>query len=47
MKKRYGSYPKEKWDANIALLHYFEKKMQQNVYLVCEKDTFSPEEIEV
>lgn len=46
VKKRYGSYPKEKWDANIALLHYFEKKMQQNVYLVCGKDTFSPEEIE-
>ena len=28
VKKRYGSYPREKWDANIALLHYFEKKMQ-------------------
>ncbi len=45
VKKRYGSYPKDKWDSNIRLLHYFEKKMNKNIYLVCEKATFVPEEI--
>ena len=45
VKRRYGSYPQEKWDSNIGLMHYFEKKMNQNIYLVCEKDTFVPEEL--
>ena len=45
VKKRYGSYPKKKWDSNIHLMHYFEAKMGQNIYLVCEKDTFVPKEI--
>ena len=26
VKRRYGSYPQEKWDANLALKAYFEKK---------------------
>ena len=43
VRKRYGSYPQEKWDSNIRLMHYFEEKMK-NIYLVCEKDTFVPEE---
>lgn len=45
VKKRYGSYPQKKWDSNIHLMHYFEAKMGQNIYLVCEKDTFAPKEI--
>lgn len=45
VKKRYGSYPKEKWDSNIELKHYFEKRMNKNIYVVCEKDTFVPQEI--
>lgn len=45
VKKRYGSYPQDKWDSNIRLLHYFEKKMNKNIYLVCEKATFVPEDI--
>lgn len=45
VKKRYGSYPQQKWDSNIHLMHYFEAKMGQNIYLVCEKDTFVPKEI--
>ena len=45
VKKRYGSYPQKKWDSNIHLMHYFEAKMGQNIYLVCEKDTFVPKEI--
>ena len=45
VKQRYGSYPQEKWDANMKLKRYFEEKMQQDLYLVCEKDTFAPENI--
>lgn len=45
VKRRYGSYPQDKRDSNIELMHYFEKRMNQNIYLVCEKDTFVPEEL--
>ena len=45
VRKRYGSYPPEKWAANIRLMRHFEEKMHRNVYLACEKDTFRPEEI--
>ena len=45
VKKRYGSYPQDKWDSNIKLMHYFEEKMNKNIYLVCEKETFVPEDI--
>lgn len=44
VKKRYGSYPQDKWDCNIRLMHYFEEKMNRNIYLVCEKETFVPED---
>ena len=45
VKKRYGSYPQDKWDSNIRLMHYFENKMGKNIYQVCEKDLFVPGEI--
>ena len=45
VKKRYGSYPQKKWDSNMRLKRYFEEKMKKDIYLVCEKDTFVPEEI--
>ena len=45
VKKRYGSYPQEKWDSNMRLKRYFEKKMKKDIYLVCEKNSFVPEEI--
>ena len=45
VKKRYGTYPQEKWDTNIKWKRYFEEKMNQDIYLVCQKDTFRPEEI--
>ena len=45
VRKRYGYYPRAKWDSNIRLMHYFEEKMNKNIYIVCEKDTFVPEEI--
>lgn len=43
VKRRYGSFPQDKWDANISLMHYFEKKMGKNIYEVCERDTFIPD----
>lgn len=45
VRKRYGSYPQEKWESNIKLMHYFEERMNKNIYLVCEKETFVPGEI--
>ena len=42
VKKRYGSYPQEKWDNNLKLKKYFEDKMGKNIYHVVEKDTFKP-----
>lgn len=32
VKARYGSYPQKKWDANLNLLAYFEKKAGCNIY---------------
>lgn len=32
VKKRYGSYPQTKWDTNIMLKEYFEKKSGENIY---------------
>lgn len=40
VKRRYGSYPQEKWDSNLALRDYFEKKMGRDVYLVVDKEHF-------
>ena len=31
VKRRYGSYPQEKWDANLALKAYFEKKAGRSI----------------
>lgn len=45
VKKRYGSYPQAKWDSNIKLMHYFEDKMKDNIYIVCEQDSFVPNDI--
>lgn len=45
VKKRYGFYPQKKWDSNMRLKRYFEEKMKKDIYLVCEKGTFVPEEI--
>ena len=32
VKRRYGSYPQEKWDANMALKAYFSEKAGRDVY---------------
>ena len=40
VKRRYGSFPQEKWDGNFALRKHFEEKMQMDVYVAVDKDTF-------
>ncbi len=42
VKRRYGSYSQEKWDNNLRLKEYFEKKMGEDLYIAVEKDTFRP-----
>lgn len=32
VKRRYGSYPRKKWDANMALKAYFEQKTGRDIY---------------
>ena len=34
VKRRYGSYPQEKWDRNVELRGYFEGKMGRDLYEV-------------
>lgn len=38
VKRRYGSYPQEKWDANIRLKAYFEEKAGRDIYEVVKKE---------
>ena len=45
VKRRYGFYPQEKWDAHIGLRRYFEEKMGRDVYEVCEKETYDPKKV--
>jgi hypothetical protein len=40
VKCRYGSYPQEKWDSNLALKKYYEGKMGKDIYAVVDKDSF-------
>lgn len=42
VKRRYGTYPQEKWDSNLALKAHFEEKMGKDVYTVVDKDHFRP-----
>ena len=42
VKKRYGFYSQDKWNSNMNLKQYFEGKMNKDIYLICEKDTFAP-----
>ena len=42
IKRRYGSYPEEKWNANLALKRYFEELAGQGIYNVVGKETFRP-----
>ena len=40
VKRRYGSYPQEKWDYNLALKKHFEEKIGKDIYEVVDKDSF-------
>ena len=40
VRRRYGSYPQEKWNKNLVLMKYFEEKMGKNIYSVVDKDSF-------
>ncbi len=40
VKRRYGSYPQEKWDSNLQLKKHFEEKTGKDIYIVVEKDSF-------
>ncbi len=42
VKRRYGDYDPEKWQANLDLKNYFETKMGKDLYEAVEKDTFKP-----
>ena len=37
VKRRYGNFPKDKWDNNLALKEMFEEKMGRNIYEVVGK----------
>ncbi len=37
IRKRYGSYPQDKWDANMALKSYFEEKAGEDIYCLVNK----------
>ncbi len=42
VKRRYGSYPQDKWDSNLELKRHFEERMGKDLYIVVERDSFRP-----
>ncbi len=38
VRRRYGSYPQEKWNSNLKLKEYFEQKTGRNIYELVEQD---------
>ena len=40
VKRRYGGYPEEKWNKNLAIKRHFEEKMGKDLYIAVEKDHF-------
>ncbi|MCR4960758.1 MAG: hypothetical protein K6A74_04835 [Lachnospiraceae bacterium] len=42
VKRRYGSFPQPKWDANLQLKDYFERKMGKDLYEAVDKANFKP-----
>lgn len=43
VKRRYGAYPQNKWDRNLALKRHFEELAGQDIYEIVEKDSYRPE----
>ena len=42
VKRRYGYYPEDKWSINLELKRYFEDKMQEDLYVVVDKENYRP-----
>ena len=42
VRRRYGSFPQEKWDSNLFLKNHFEEKMGRDIYIVVDKEHFRP-----
>lgn len=42
VRMRYGAYDLDKWNTNLALKVYFERKMGKDLYEAVEKDRFQP-----
>ena len=42
VRRRYGSYPEEKWNSNLRLKREFEERMGENIYQVVDKEHFRP-----
>lgn len=42
VRRRYGDYPQNKWDINLALKAHFEQLAGCSIYDLVEKDTFDP-----
>lgn len=40
VRRRYGSYPQEKWNGNLVLKKYFEEKIRKDIYVVVDKNSF-------
>ena len=40
VRRRYGSYPQEKWNGNLALKKCFEEKIGKDIYVVVDKNNF-------
>ena len=43
VKRRYGNFPQVKWDSNMWLKDYFEKKIGMDIYEAVDKDNYRPE----
>lgn len=37
VKRRYGSYPQDKWDRNVYLKQFFEEKTGRSIYDIVGK----------
>ena len=42
VRRRYGSYPTQKWNKNLLLKKYFEEKAGDEIYNIVEKTTYKP-----
>ena len=42
VRRRYGSYPTQKWNQNLLLKKYFEEKAGDERYNIVEKTTYKP-----